>query len=209
MTLRLAGSTSGYTEIDAPAVAGNNTLVLPTGNGTADQALVTNGSGALSWSDRGRITLATSQATTSGTAIDFTGIPTWAKRVTVMFSGVSTNGTSIPQLQIGAGSIASTGYSVNTGYAINAAASVVSSATTGFILSGAFSAASFLSGSAVLVLMGSNQWSFAITGTVANLAVVSGGGAITLSGALDRLRLTTVNGTDAFDAGSVNILYEG
>ena len=52
MTLRLNGSTSGYTEIDAPAVAGSNTLVLPTGNGSNGQVLSTNGSGALSWVDR-------------------------------------------------------------------------------------------------------------------------------------------------------------
>ena len=52
MTLRLNGSTSGYVEIDAPAVAGDNTLVLPTGNGTSGQVLSTNGSGALSWVDR-------------------------------------------------------------------------------------------------------------------------------------------------------------
>lgn len=49
MTIRLEGSTSGYAEIDAPAVAGNNTLVLPTTNGTVDQLLKTNGSGALDW----------------------------------------------------------------------------------------------------------------------------------------------------------------
>ena len=83
MTLRLNGSTSGYTEIDAPAVAGSNTLVLPTGNGSADQALVTNGSGTLSFADRGRMVLETAQATTSGTFKDFTGIPSWVKRVTV------------------------------------------------------------------------------------------------------------------------------
>jgi hypothetical protein len=52
MTLRLNGSTSGYTEIDAPAVAGSNTLVLPSGNGSNGQVLQTNGSGALSWADR-------------------------------------------------------------------------------------------------------------------------------------------------------------
>ncbi len=52
MTLRLNGSTSGYVEIDAPATAGSNTLVLPTGNGTSGQVLSTNGSGALSWVDR-------------------------------------------------------------------------------------------------------------------------------------------------------------
>ena len=52
MSLRLNGSTSGYVEIDAPATAGSNTLVLPTGNGSSGQVLSTNGSGALSWVDR-------------------------------------------------------------------------------------------------------------------------------------------------------------
>ena len=52
MTLRLNGSSSGFTEIDAPAAAGSNTLTLPTGNGSADQVLVTNGSGTLSWESR-------------------------------------------------------------------------------------------------------------------------------------------------------------
>ena len=55
MTLRLNGSTSGYTEIDAPAVAGSNTLVLPTGNGSSGQVLTTNGSGVLSFAQGGRI----------------------------------------------------------------------------------------------------------------------------------------------------------
>ncbi len=55
MTLRLNGSASGYVEIDAPATAGSNTLVLPTGNGTNGQVLSTNGSGALSWVQGGRI----------------------------------------------------------------------------------------------------------------------------------------------------------
>ena len=49
MALKLKGSTSGFTAIDAPAVAGDNTLVLPGGNGTSGQYLQTDGSGALSW----------------------------------------------------------------------------------------------------------------------------------------------------------------
>ena len=53
MTLRLNGSTSGYTEIDSPAVGANNTLVLPTGNGSSGQVLTTNGSGTLSWTGMG------------------------------------------------------------------------------------------------------------------------------------------------------------
>ena len=80
MTLRLAGSTSGYTEIDAPAVAGSNTLVLPTGNGSSGQFLQTNGSGALSWAGAGKIlqvlqtTKTDTFSTNSTTYLDVTGL---------------------------------------------------------------------------------------------------------------------------------------
>ena len=71
MTLRLNGSTSGFTEIDAPAVAGSNTLVLPTGNGTSGQVLSTNGSGALSWIGAGKIlqVVENSSSTTQSSSI--------------------------------------------------------------------------------------------------------------------------------------------
>jgi len=65
MTIRLNGSTSGYTQLDSPAVGGNNTLVLPTGNGTSGQVLTTNGSGALSWTGAGGKILQVAQATYS------------------------------------------------------------------------------------------------------------------------------------------------
>jgi hypothetical protein len=77
MTLRLNGSTSGYTEIDAPAVAGNNTLVLPTGNGTSGQVLTTNGSGALSWADR--MTAAGPAFSAYATTLTNTANATWTK----------------------------------------------------------------------------------------------------------------------------------
>jgi hypothetical protein len=67
MTIRLQGATSGYTEIDAPAVAGSNTLVLPTGNGSSDQILQTNGAGALSWAERASSS-APATATSTGRA---------------------------------------------------------------------------------------------------------------------------------------------
>jgi hypothetical protein len=210
MTLRLNGSTSGYTEIDAPAVAGSNTLVLPTGNGSADQALVTNGSGTLSFADRGRMTLATAQNSTSGTSIDFTGIPSWVKRVTVMFNGVSTSGTSFYLIQIGSGSVTTSGYASDSGYVNNAANSCTATASTqGFLFAHDVAAAAVYGGTAFLTTLGSNIWT--VSGT---LNRNSGGmgffaGTLTLSGTLDRVRITTVNGTDTFDAGSINILYEG
>jgi len=74
--LRLNGSTSGNVTLDAPAVSGNNTLVLPTGNGTSGQVLTTNGSGALSWGNAGKIlqvvstTYTTQTSTTSTTYVN-------------------------------------------------------------------------------------------------------------------------------------------
>ena len=209
MTLRLAGSTSGYTEIDCPSVGGNNTLVLPTGNGTADQALVTNGSGTLSFADRGRMVLATAQNSTSGTSIDFTGIPSWVKRVTVMFNGVSTNGTSNIQVQIGSTSFSTSGY-LGSHAQIGGTNSVTGgTATTGAIV--AFTSASLLHvGHCIMTHVGSNAWVLSsLLGRTADSFLTSGGANITLSGTLDRVRITTVNGTDTFDAGSINILYEG
>ncbi len=74
MTLRLAGSTSGYTEIDAPAVAGSNTLVLPGGNGSSQQVLATNGSGALSWSNRPILQVISNTLTTQATSTSTTWV---------------------------------------------------------------------------------------------------------------------------------------
>jgi len=206
MTLRLNGSTSGYTEIDAPAVAGSNTLVLPTGNGTANQALVTDGSGTLSFADRGRMVQGTAQASTSGTSIDFTSIPSWVKRVTVLLNGISTNGTSLFLIQLGdSGGIETTGYTSGAG---SRAAETTS--TAGFVLNAAGVAASVFTGVIPICTMSTNLW---VTSGVLN-RVTDGfsnsfGGTKTLSSTLDRVRITTVNGTDTFDAGTINILYEG
>jgi hypothetical protein len=206
MTLRLNGSTSGYTEIDAPAVAGSNTLVLPSGNGTADQALVTNGSGTLSFADRGRMVLATAQSSTSGTSIDFTGIPSWVKRVTVMFNGVSTNGTSIIQVQIGSGSFITSGYASQ--YSTNG---LSGSLTSGFVTSYRADTTNAIRGHMAVCLVSSNTYTVSsiLGGSGVSNDITSASGALSLSGTLDRIRITTVNGTDTFDAGSINILMEG
>lgn len=152
----------------------------------------------------------TAQASTSGTSIDFTSIPSWVKRITVMFSGVSTNGTSIPQIQIGSGSVNTTGYLSGSGFITTAAGVAVTTATSGFIIYSNTAAAS-LSGSIVLSLIGSNIWvaqGVMLQATSTANVVETAGNSPTLSGALDRVRITTVNGTDTFDAGSINILYE-
>jgi hypothetical protein len=161
---------------------------------------------------KGTIVQGTSQVSTAGTSIDFTGIPSWAKRVTVMFNGVSTNGTSNLQIQVGAGSVTTSGYSSvssATGGGTNITPTAV--VTSGMVIRNETNAgAGLLSGIIHLTNITGNTWvsshTFCDTG---NARVGMGGGNIALSGTLDRVRITTVNGTDTFDAGSINILYEG
>jgi len=135
----------------------------------------------------------------SGTSVDFTSIPSWVRRITVMLSGVSLSGTSNYVFQIGAGSIANTGY-------LSGAASVSTYIVTGGYTS---TAASVASGHAIFTNISGNTW------VATGILYVDGagrmayfGGNITLSGTLDRVRITTINGTDTFDAGTINIIYE-
>jgi len=148
----------------------------------------------------------TAQATTSGTSKDFTGIPSWVKRITVMFNGVSVSGTSIPLIQIGAGSVSTSGY-VGGGWTSNTGNT---NSTTGFITGGTGNASFTKHGIATITTLGSNVWVGAYFGGWGNTSGTGevAGGSITLGGTLDRVRITTVNGTDTFDAGSINILYE-
>jgi hypothetical protein len=159
-----------------------------------------------------KLTMATAQATTSGTSIDFTGIPSWVKRITVMLNGVSTNGTSSIQLQLGTSvGVETTGYlGATTG--LSASSLATSNATTGIQLdhSSAATAAAIRHGAVSFVNISGTSWvasgSLGRSDVTINSLVSY---SKTLSNTINRIRLTTVNGTDTFDAGSVNILYEG
>lgn len=156
----------------------------------------------------GSITLGTS-VTASGTSVDFTGVPSWVRRITVTFNGVSTNGSSNIQLQIGSGSAESSGYLGSSGLVYGTAQCVVLYGTTGAVIY-ENQAADLRHGSLTITNMGSNVW--IISGIVASSTSGGGCGTVayskTTSGVLDRVRITTVNGTDTFDAGTFNIIYE-
>ena len=171
------------------------TLISPTMSGAVVSAMASS-----------VITSGTAVASTSGTSIDFTSIPSWVKRVTVMFSGVSTNGTSSYLVRIGSGSVLATGYTSTASYMTTTPNTA--SDTTGFIIR-SDNASNNICGAMVLYNISGNNWveTWAGGGTGNNQSYV-GGGAVSLSGTLDRVRITTVNGTDTFDAGSINILYE-
>lgn len=146
--------------------------------------------------------------TATGTSVDFTGIPSWAKEITVMFNGVSTNGASQLLVQLGdAGGVEITGYESSS----TQSSTIVSTAnyTAGFCLISA-SAGNLVSGSMTLDLLDAttNTWTSAGVARYSSVVLTTAGGK-SLSATLDSIRLTTVNGTDLFDAGSINILVKG
>ena len=158
----------------------------------------------------GVLTSDTAVASTSGTSIDFTGIPSWVKRITVMFSGVSLSGTSIILIQLGTtSSVEITGYVGQIIY-VNSGSAGNQSFSSGIQLYGTGASAAILnSGAVVFTNVSGNIWVF--QGAVASEASSANNfvaGRKTTAVALDRIRITTVNGTDTFDAGSINIMYE-
>lgn len=176
-----------------------------TNSGTDSAAIQTYGGVAMP-----RMVLSTAQNTTSGTAIDFTGIPSWVKRITVMFYNVSTSGTSAVIIQLGSGSFTTTGYLGSASNAASGAAWTIGNFTAGLPTSVDSDAGRVRQGSTVIANVTGNNWIATTSLSNSNAASYSvGAGSIGLGGALDRLRITTVSGADTFDAGSVNILYEG
>jgi hypothetical protein len=190
MSLVLTGSTSGSCTLQEQAVAGTTTLTLPTFSGTV-----------------GLLVSGTAVASTSGTSIDFTSIPAGVRRITVMFKGVSTNGSSAVIVQLGdAGGFETTGYSGSVDFIEDNAAGTTFS--TGFAIDRSLSASDVRTGQMVICSFGANNWNETSTISTTLTSLCLGAGDKTLSDTLTQIRITTVNGTDTFDAGSINILYE-
>jgi len=229
--LTLAGATSGQVTISPPAVAGTNTLSLPAATGTliygtqpagtivgtTDTQTLTNKtltSPTINTPVMGGsvITSGTAQASTSGTTITFTGIPSWVKRITVMLYNCSTSGTSGYKMTLGTASgLETSGYLGNNDSSSGSDATNLSSS---FLItpSTALSAASVLQGRVEFVNITGNVWvGVAQTGRSDGTGTGSSfytAGSKALSGVLTQLQISTGNGTDTFDAGTINILYE-
>lgn len=160
--------------------------------------------------DAQRVQLGSVTATTSGTSIDFTGIPSGTRRITINFFGVSTNNTSDGLIQLGdAGGIETTGY-LGTGTTLAATTMATSQYTAGFGIR-ALSAPVTLQGTVILTLLEAAAFTWACAGVLADGASAAGftlAGSKSTSQELDRIRLTTAGGTAAFDAGKLNIAYE-
>jgi hypothetical protein len=163
----------------------------------------------------GAITSGTAVASTSGTSIDFTSIPSWVKRLTLIFNGVSTSGTSNIQIQLGTGAgptFTTTGY---TGYNVRSGGSspynFYTANSAGFLIDASVTTSTTIIGSCVLLNITGNTW--VANGQITENQATNGSalvsGAIALAAAFTAVRITTAAGTDTFDAGTINILYEG
>jgi hypothetical protein len=188
-SINIAGDTSGTITLSAPLVSGSNTVTLPAATGTVSL-----------------LQMGTAVASTSGTSIDFTGIPSWAKRITVMFNGVSTNSTSNIQIQLGdSGGIETTGYA---GGAFDL--TVMPNSTTGLLITSQNNTVCSFNGAVTIANLSGNTWvSNGVIISIASGFGAASGASKTLSDTLTQIRITTVNGTDTFDAGSINVMWEG
>lgn len=184
----ISGDTSGTVTLSAPAVAGSSTQTLVAATGTLAP-----------------IVRGTAQATNTGaTSYEYTGIPSWVKRITFIVSGITMNTTTVMCVQIGSGTYTTSGYLGASWPAAGGAAAN----SVGFGIAGNLAATDVIYGALTLFNITGNTWVAGSQGAVnqANLAI--GGGTVTIGGTLDRVRLTTSVGTATFDGGTINIMYE-
>ena len=207
-TLAVSGGVTLTTTL--PVLQGGTGVTTSTGTGAGVHSVGPSISSAvMSTMASSVITSGTTVASTSGTSIDFTGIPSWVKRITFMFKGVSTNGSGSYLVRLGTSSgIVTTGYLGSAAYA--GATSAGANSTAGFLINFG-GPTQIMLGSMIITLVDSatNSWvQQGVLGDSSQAYMFFSGGSLALAGVLDRIRLTTVAGTDTFDAGSINILYE-
>lgn len=157
-----------------------------------------------------KLTQATTVATTSGTFIEFAGIPVWAKRVTLSFLNMSTNGASQVLVHLGGPAYQATGYSASLATIAGSVANAAAPLSVGFPLSNG-NAANIITGTITFVNMGGGYWSGSGSFSYNNVAAIgnsAGGVLLVAPGVLERVRIGTQNGTDLFDGGIANITWE-
>jgi hypothetical protein len=182
--------------------------------GTATHVLTSNGAGAApTFQAAAGMTLETAVATTSGTEVDYTGIPSTTKRITIMFQEVSTDGNDGIRILIGdAGGLEGSGYDSVIGKMVNSANSEVARDAWEWNVTHNNATGTTVKNSGIVVLAllnsSTNLWSLsAVMADYPSTEVQAAGGSKALSAVLTQLRIEPT-GSDSFDYGSVNISYE-
>lgn len=197
----LTTSGTGTLSIVPPATNTNRTLTLPDGTGTivangVNGSLVSETAKAYNWN-----------GLTTNTSLEFTGLPSWIKRITVMLQGVSTNAANNLIIQLGtSGGYTTSGYLSSLG-SISSSAAGNANATNGFIISSS-NASSVISGIVTISNLTGNTWVYSGTTKSTTVLIAYSAGDISLAGALTQIKVQDTAGTGQFDAGTVNIMYE-
>ena len=156
------------------------------------------------------ISLGTDTATASGTSIDFTSIPAGVREINIMFEAVSASGSSDILVQIGdGGGIESAGY-VSLALEVNSGGTAAGNSTAGFQIVDGNSASNVYRGIIRLLLKDSANFTWVQSGILSRDASTEypSAGVKSLTAELDRVRITHANGSDTFDAGSMNINFQ-
>jgi hypothetical protein len=206
-TLAVSGGVTLTTTL--PVLQGGTGVTTSTGTGAGVHSVGPSISSAVMTTMASSVITSGTAVSASGTAVNFTGIPSWVKRITLMFDNISTSGSAsaVFLIRIGNASFTTTGYTGSfcyTGVATGGAAS-----TVGFPMM-TQNTADIHSGQATINLLSNSSFKYTFSSTLARTdgIVCFGGSAVTLGALLDRVQVTTSNGTDIFDAGTINILYE-
>jgi len=186
---------SGAIVLASGATLASPTLNSPTFGGTPGSSLITRMS-------------AGGVSASGSTSVDFTSMPSWINAITVMFSDISTNGTSFMLVQLGTSAGVTTSGYVSTCNDLDGGGGSSSNSSTAGLIMRVQAAAGIINGLMNIAYMGSNRWAANVTCMSITSVVFMGGGTVTLGGTLDRVRITTVNGTDAFDTGTINVSYQ-
>ncbi len=149
----------------------------------------------------------TSVTLNSGTSVEFTNIPSWAKRVTLVFSDLGTSGSTVPIAQLGTASSYETSSYLGSGISNGTTYNI----TTGLNFRDAWgSSATFKNSGAISITLidaVANLWvmTAAHTNSVSP-GVVTVTASKALAGALTRVRITI--GANTFVTGTINVVYE-
>ena len=221
--LKAGNSSSGY----SMTPGGDGALAIKTGSGAGTTALTVDGSQNTTLAGNLQVagvttnmyplvsgTAQTAPFASPNTSAEFYDIPSWTKRITVIFNEVSLSGTANYLLQVGSLTFATTGYNsggISVSTTVAGTTNGTGSNTTNGIIAGGYAstAGSTVHGHAVFTNVAGNTWvaSGILYVNSAN-RVATFAGNVALSGVLDRIRVTTTNGTDTFDAGTINIMWE-
>jgi len=208
--LGLSNTPANNFTLDASADDGTMKLARGNAGATTQDIMTVDTLGNVTF-PQGVLTLRAAVATTSGTTVDFTSIPSWVKRIVVTLVGVSLSGGSLVLVQLGTSAgFVTTGYLGSNGFVNTAGTTSMGNLTQGLGTGGAASSSDVRHGAITITRQSALVWASVASIGLSNVASIGlASSSITLPGTLDRLRLASLNGTDTFDAGSVSILYEG